>query len=388
MLKNFRMIYFVVFILFLLSALHERKTPSEDKVIYNLLLLVLILVAGLRYRVGGDSLAYMDAFNALPKLSQLEGFDFKNAVYDPLWYVFNALIKSVSNDFVFFQIIHAILINSIIFWTIKKYSNYKYWAILFYFIFYYLYFNMEILRASLSVCVFLLSLPYLLKRKWLIYYIFAIIAFLFHSSALILFFIPFLFRKLKLKYYILIFSLMILFTFFITPFRFFQPLYFSERISNRASSYLNRQVNLSGMIMQFIAIIPVIGFQKIRKINHLQIHCFEYLVTPYVIVGFLSLIISGFYRFLNFLSILALVYIVDTTIVVLKYRARNIVRLFAVQFFLLILFSYQFYYLTRDTSRFQPNTRFYDRYLPYYSVFNEKTDKQRENLYFKSMGTW
>lgn len=382
------MIYFIVFILFLLSALQERKSQIEDKINYNFLLIVLILLAGLRFRVGGDTLGYMDDFEALPTLSQLASFDFKNAYYDPLWYVFNAVIKSVWNDFIFFQVVHAIVVNSTIFWVIKKYSRYKYWVILFYYVFFYLYFNMEILRESLSVSVFLFSIPYLLKKKWLVYYLFAFIAFQFHSSALILFFIPFMFRQLKIKYYILIFSLLVIFTFFITPFQFFSPFYINERIYNKAFTYTNIDINVYGMIMQLISILPVIGFQRIRKINKLERHTFEYLMTAYIIIGLLSLIITGFYRFLNFLSIFSIIYITDTCIVMFKYKSYNLRRLFYVHFFLSLLCVYQGYNMLRDTSRFQPYTRFYDLYLPYYSVFNKKIDKQRENLYFKSMGIW
>ncbi|MDQ2720965.1 MAG: EpsG family protein [Bacteroidota bacterium] len=382
------MIYLLLFILILFSALTKKNSVIEDRINYNFLLLLFILLAGFRYRVGGDSLGYMDDFASLPTLSQLPDFDFKDALYDPLWYIFNALAKSIFDNFIFFQIVQAIIVNTIILWTIKKYSKYKYWTVLFYFILYYLYFNMEILRESLSVCVFLLCIPYLLQKKWIKYYLFAFIAFQFHSSAIILFFIPFLFRKLKLKYYILLIILLFVFTFYITPFMFFSTFYLSERIYNKAFSYTSIDINVYGLIMQFIAILPVIGLQRIRKIKKMEKHKFEYLMTAYVVIGLLSLVITGFYRFLNYLSIFSLIYMADTFIVIYKNKAYYFKTLLFVNSFVILIFFYQGFIMFRDTSNFQPYTHFYNRYFPYYSIFNEKIDTKRENLYFKSMDIW
>ena len=382
------MIYFFLFILILLSALTKKKSLIEDRINYYFLLVLFILIAGLRFRVGGDSLGYMDDYASLPTLSELTDFDFKDALYDPMWYIFNALIKSIYDNFIFFQIVEAIIVNTIIFWTIKKYCKYKYWAILFYFILYFLYFNMEILRESLSVCVFLLSIPYLLKKKWILYYLFAFIAFEFHSSAIVLFFIPFMFRKLKFKYYVLIIALLFILTFYITPFMFFSTFYVSERIYNKAFSYTNIDINIYGLIMQFIAILPVIGFQRIRKLKKMERHTFEYLMTAYIVIGLLSLVITGFYRFLNYLSIFSLIYMVDTFMRIYKQKTHYFKTLLFVNSFVLLIFFYQGFLMFGDTSIYQPYTRFYNRYIPYYSIFNEKVDMQRENLYFKSMRIW
>ena len=382
------MIYFLLFIAILISALSKKNSEIEDRLNYYFLLILFVLVAGLRFRVGGDSLGYMDDFAALPTLSQLRDFDFKNALYDPLWYIFNAIIKSIYDDFTFFQLVEATIVNSIVFWAIKKYSRYKYWTLLFYFIMYYLYFNMEILRESLALCVFLLSIPFLLKKRWLLYYLSALVAFQFHSSSIVLFFIPFLYRPLKIKYYVLLISLLLVLTFYITPFIFFSNFYISERIYNKAFSYTHIDVNIFGRLMQLIFILPVIGFQRIRKINKMEKHKFEYLMTAYILIGLLSLAIAGFYRFLNYLSICSLIYMVDTFMAIYKNKIYYFKSLLFVNSFVFLIFFYQSYYMLRDTSRYQPYTHFYNRYLPYYSIFNEKVDMQREKLYFKSMGIW
>ena len=60
------------------------KKGGENLWFYSSLLL-LILVAGLRYRVGGDTIVYMVEFTAYPKLDEPRYFDFATARFNPLW---------------------------------------------------------------------------------------------------------------------------------------------------------------------------------------------------------------------------------------------------------------------------------------------------------------
>lgn len=381
------MIYLIVFIFLLLCTINDGivKSIAADRLRYWTLCGILVLLAGLRYRVGGDSLAYMDNFNALPKLSDLENFDFVKAEYDPLWYIFNASIKSVFDNFIFFQIVHAVIINSIVFWFTKKYTVYKYTVILFYYIFFYLYFNMEILRESLSLCVFFLSIPYLLKGKWVHYYLINIVAFLFHSSAIITFFIPLLFRKLNWFYYLLLTAVVLLFT-FIKPYELFSLFDLNGRINRKINTYTTYDINIFGQLTQMMVVIPIIGIKIIRRICRLNEHRFEKIITSYIVIGILSGVIGGFYRFLNYLSIVSIIYLVDTFKTIYKYKTFYFKDFIITQLCLLLLFFHQGFYMLRDTSEYQPGTRFYNRYLPYYSVFNERKDMHRERLYFNQMG--
>ena len=66
----------------------------------------LVAVAGLRYRVGGDTLVYMAEFDMYPKFDELRYFDFDTARFNPLWYIFTAVSRSINDSFTFFQIIH------------------------------------------------------------------------------------------------------------------------------------------------------------------------------------------------------------------------------------------------------------------------------------------
>ena len=124
------MIYFVVFILLLIPVVkYDWMVKSGgEKGWYYFNLVVLILFAGLRYRVGSDTLMYMSMFYEWPKLDELKYFDFTTATYNPLWYIFAAIARSIYDDFITLQIMHAIIVNWTFFWFFRKYCQKYYFS--------------------------------------------------------------------------------------------------------------------------------------------------------------------------------------------------------------------------------------------------------------------
>lgn len=380
------MVYLILllFILFLNFHFEVRNNKYLDTFFYNLLLICFILLAGLRYRVGGDSLAYVDYFSNLPNLSELSTFNFLEQEYNPLWYVFNAIIKSIFDDFIFFQFVHASIINIVIFNFIKKNLNNKYIGILFYFLFYYLYYNMEILRESLSIILFLIAVPCLLKRKWFYYYIYATIAILIHSSAIVLFILPILIGKFNFKHFaILLLSLVVVGFFNLNLF--IQSLSIFEQIDKKLFVYSDLKINIFGIISQMLIIFPVIGVYYLQIKNKLPSQKFDKFVTPYIYLGIASLLVAGFYRFLNYLNILMLIYMVDVLYNIITNNFLHYKNFILTNIVILILLFNQSYYFLRDTSEYSKNTHFYQLYFPYYSVFDKTIDIDRENLYENMM---
>ena len=125
--------------------------------------LVLVLIAGLRYRVGGDSLHYMDIYPAMPTFAQLKETDFSEG-YGPLWYLFCAISKVFGNNFVCLQILHAVIVNVTFLCVFVRKSTNTFACLLIYFLIYYLYYNMEILREALAVCVFCFDIKNLIEK--------------------------------------------------------------------------------------------------------------------------------------------------------------------------------------------------------------------------------
>lgn len=169
-----------------ITSITVGKAFQRKKILfYHFECLALILVAGLRYEVGGDTLIYMEYFKEDPSLTELAHFDFLTARFNPLWYVFQAICKSIINKFWFFQLVHATVFNMILFRFFRRHCNRFMTAAFLYTVYFFITFNTETLRASLAICVWLFAFDFLLEKKWLKYYILCIIAMGFHTEAAI-----------------------------------------------------------------------------------------------------------------------------------------------------------------------------------------------------------
>lgn len=192
------MIYIIILLYFIVVAYNlDYKKSKFDKTIYIIEWLTITLLFGLRYRVGGDSLGYEDEFNNLPSLSEYLFYGTDFYPYQPFWYILNGILKSIWNNFVFFQIVHCAFINTVFLTVFKKCSRMPYTCVLFYFFFFCPYFSTEIIRESIAAAFFALSCKYLFDQKYIKYYLFVFVAFMFHASAGILFIIPLLVRLFK-----------------------------------------------------------------------------------------------------------------------------------------------------------------------------------------------
>ncbi len=162
--------------------------------------LLLVLLAGLRYKVGGDTILYQDQFESnVDTWRDVEIFG--DSRYGFLWTSFVIICKKIVDSFYFLQIVHAIITNSIVLWFFKKHTSRHFTANFLYFILYYLNYNTEVLRATLAVCCFLLAYDFLKKKKYFNYYLLCTIGVGFHIEAIITFIFPILalFNKTKIN---------------------------------------------------------------------------------------------------------------------------------------------------------------------------------------------
>lgn len=383
------MIYLIILSILLLCSFLEvknlfNKNSTSSNWAYYSIMILLIGLAGLRYRVGGDTLAYIKYFESLPSLGDLNEVDFLKAEFNPLWYLFNGIIKYVYDDFIFFQISHAVILNYVIFSFFNKYSKeHRFTLVLFYFVFYFLYFNMEILRESLAIAVFLCGLHFMLEKRWFKYYSLVIICLMIHTSAIILFALPFMKWKLTRKRFLGITIFMIL-LFGFNLLSFLERLNLPIQVLLKANSYLGSEINLYGVMMQSFLVIPSMIFLYLRKKYNVNEHLFENIITAYIVLGILSMFIGGAYRFLNYLSIINIIFIVDSLILFRKVSYRLNVRIL-INLAITLLLVNQGYFYFRDTSMYQKDTRFYNRYYPYHSIYDPVRELDREKIYYNSM---
>lgn len=186
------MIYLFLIIIFCLPILLKNKIPFlGSNTWYWGQCVLLILVAGLRLVVGGDTQTYMSDFDRYPTIDEFTVFHFALFRYQPLWILINVLAKSIYPEFFVLQIILACIVNPVTFYIIQKETDKKFEVAIVYLLFQFLYLNCEIMRETFSICIFYFAFGYLIKHKWLKYYGLCILAFLFHDAAAFYFILPF-----------------------------------------------------------------------------------------------------------------------------------------------------------------------------------------------------
>lgn len=382
------MIYLIVlFILFIPVILFDVAGIKKGiNGWYFLEFIILVLLAGLRYRVGGDTLFYMSFFDSYPKLNELTDFDFVLAEFNPLWYVFNAFTKFIHDDFTTFQIFHAIVVNSIFFWFFRKYSNYFFTAIFIYFFGYYCYFNMEILREILAISFLMLSIPFLNKRNYFMYYLLSVVALFFHYSAVFMFFIPlfqYLFNNISWKQ-LSIFSVVIgiiLSTVNIIP-AILNLFSFNELVAFKLETYLEPKVNLNNILFFYGSILPIIILLYVNDKRDILFNIEK--IKGLVVIYAILMVFSAFYhtvfsRLANYIVPFYIIFLIDSFYLIVKEYKLSL-HTFYIKTALFIVLFFQSYYYLRDQSEYYPGARFYMIFYPYYSVFNPTIDQERESF--------
>lgn len=164
---------------------------------YHFLMLLLILISGFGYRMGGDGMAYLAQYKFY-SIDDGFGWEALTRYPDrmPGWVLLVKLCKCITEDYWLFKLVHATVLNVLIFAGIKRITNMVFTTLLFYFVLIYFDINFQILRQAISMGLFLYSMRYIQDKKWLKYYFCIILAISFHEGALICLFFPLL---LKIK---------------------------------------------------------------------------------------------------------------------------------------------------------------------------------------------
>lgn len=182
------MIYLIVLILLLFLSFRydiNGKTEGRDQC-YMVMLVVFILVAGLRFRVTGDTIAYLyNFYHVIPKLDNLDFTRLDTFRFEPLWVLLNSVVKSLGGKFYIVQLIQAAIVNVLVFKYIKKHSEFPFLCVTMFYILDYRYFCMMIMRNAVAIVICLFANDYVLEKRWKKAISLFFIAFLFHYSTLL-----------------------------------------------------------------------------------------------------------------------------------------------------------------------------------------------------------
>lgn len=367
------MVYICLFLIVIYGVVKYDSDDSINKgknIYFYFCLLFIILLAGLRYKTGADTINYHYNYSSWPDLSKLTHYHITESRYNILFIYFWSLCKSICSEVWFYQIIHSTIVNTVFLFYFKKRCQRVFLCILFYIIYHYFYYNMEIVRASFSVCCFLLSYDYLLEKKWVKYYLFSIIAIGFHTEAIVLLAFP-LFQYLSKKR---IDGKMIFIT-IIVSYMILQMANFIPLVDSVFSSmdleggyYLNdRGSNVNAYILSVITIVPPVGILILNVDN--RDFKFSWLLFLYIFIEVQTLKYTVFFgRILDFLVPILITALVQTIENRNKVKNNMVIIMCVCSFVFTCFFTY-------IKNSYYPAWKYY---YPYSSILDPKENKERE----------
>lgn len=380
------LIYIAIFLyLITITYIYDYRNDRRYlKLNYVISCIILIAVAGLRYRIGYDTNNYMDSFeSAIPLSEIIDGRKFKG---DPLWVYINGLAKEIYNDFFVVQIIQAIIVNGAVFWFIRRHSPKPFLAVLLYFLLLWWNLCFEAMREAIAVAFFLFALDGLLLNKGFItYYLRVWPALLAHSFGFVTLIFPFI-KFLKVKKYAIIYLIgIVILSYFVKDYLNNLSVVFemtSDMASDKATKYLESDtygesnLSISGIISMFVGgilpCIPIIVSLKNKTIlGKTNLIPFVFI---YICIVILRIQIPIFFRFLNYFELLVIVAFTQAL-----YLERKKIKAQLAYITMGLMVLVRMYSLTAyDVGT---KVRAYHRYVPYNSIFQRNYNKESETIF-------
>lgn len=215
--------YLLIISLFSLIAICQLYSREDNKIQYVYVAIVdvmFILFIGFRGYVMHDWYLYKPFFDSAPTLMQLPFWNGEMASeehFEPLYIMYNCLIKTFTSEYETFVLINTIIDLALLHLAFRRFLQKESWAL---FLVTYLAFNgftgeMDLLRNTKSTLLFLISIKYIEERRILPFILLNLLALGFHWSALVYFPLYFLIHKaIKRKTFIILSCL----SFLIIPF--------------------------------------------------------------------------------------------------------------------------------------------------------------------------
>lgn len=187
-------LFLIYFLLFLWE--NEKKKKGQDiSVIRYLCMVVFLVFFGCRGYIDTDFQLYYPLYENTPTLDDLNGiskfFSRINEDYllkiEPGYKVFLILVKSIMPDYFFLQFVSSLIDVLFLNYFFRKYSPQYVLGFIMFLIFSGLIIEINLLRNSKAIFIFIYSLQFIKERKALKYFICNGVALLFHSSSIFYF---------------------------------------------------------------------------------------------------------------------------------------------------------------------------------------------------------
>ena len=182
-------IYFVIIIFLLIFS------SCKNKYLYFFTLLLLIIIGGFRgYDVGTDTTHYLALYETYGSV-QSKAF----LLTEPGWVALNLFVYNYIGDYRAVVVIAQVLILTPIFLRLWKSTKAPVLGVLFYVLLYYYLNSFNVTRQFVAIAFIFYSMPFLLEGQTKKFYLFVLVACLFHLTSGVCFLMPFLMRLPKLS---------------------------------------------------------------------------------------------------------------------------------------------------------------------------------------------
>lgn len=256
----------------------------------------------------------------------------------------------------------------------------------------------ETMRESCAIAMLLMSWKYYKKDKTLMQLLFFVLAFLFHSSAIILILIaiPILLKldkKIVFSKPIFMVSLLILALSSVIQIVFgdnVELIAFTNRISDKIELYQEKEmfsnrINIFGLLTSVILywFIPYVCAKSLR--GEKDSYKLEFFLVCEMFFAALAFPIFIFYRYINYLMPFVILAISKA----LSQKKVSILDFASFQSSDLVIWLLFFLpYITVQTNlmlnpEWEHGPKKYSRYYPYSSIFTEEKDNDRENIFIQ-----
>ncbi len=400
------MIYFIILGAFLFLIFYYDYCQNKQRRLfwYVVMMVMLILVAGLRYRIGVDSIRYENYYEDLHTLPNLKADDFKDTRYAPLYIILASACRTITSDFTLLQMVIAIIVNCTVFYFFYRNTPHIYLAATFYYICLYLNLNTEVIREALAVCVFLWAWPFFRKGQWLIYYLLCVVAFFCHVSSIVmlllpLFWIPgirWFFTFGRQTYFIVLALMAAGFLVQIYFFDFIKAIAFTENMAERAEVY--KESDLGGNTLNIVGALgevfklmlyPFLALYFLNKGRSKQnlssdtgLLKMEMMTLMSIYTAALTLGIAILSRYQNYFMFFAIATVSTCVFSELPGKGRKRYRIKFVMWVavLLPLFAMQIYSLYFANFNKSGTLKNYMTYYPYSHRLDPQENPDRENV--------
>lgn len=384
-------ILLLVYLLALYYIYDVRGVTKYRFAYYVFTCIILILVAGLRYRVGLDTNAYMRSFNQ-PYYPTLDQFSwFANYGSDIGWVFINAIAKSVGCGFYTVQIIQALIVNVAVFWFIRRHSPKPFLGILLFFMFQWWNYCFEAMRESLAIAFYLFALDALITHNSLKrYYLRIWPAALVHTFGFVTFLFP-LIRYIKVNKYLPFIAVAFLGVFFfigdiindlLESMQMMEGMAADKAMEHLSSdTYGESSLSIVGILTLLMSrIVPmvwmIIVLQKDEKESTKTF--IPYLIC-YILVVILRLKVPIFFRFYNYFEVMMI--IAMTQALAVTQDNKKSLKYAVTWCMILLMVFIRTYELTKVETGSLHGYKTYNRYVPYNSIFTEDYNEESEYVF-------